>query len=151
MDPVTLIVSALAAGAAAAVKSTAEAGVKDAYEGLKRLIFGHYRDVDVAPVEKRPESDAKRQSLAEDLEAAGAAEDPELLETAQRLIEAVRAHDAAVGPAVGIDLEEVSAAFLKVSDVSATGTGVRVRRGEFTGGIDISGVDAGGRARPDRP
>jgi hypothetical protein len=151
MDPVTLIVTALAAGASAALKSTAESGIKDAYEGLKRLIFGRYTDIDVAPVEKKPESEAKRQSLAEDLEAAGAAGDRELLETAQRLVEAVRKHDAEAGPAIGVDLEHVEAEFLKVGDVSSTGTGVRLRHGTFSGGIDISGVEAGGGATPDRP
>jgi hypothetical protein len=152
VDPVTLIVSALAAGASAAFKSTAESAVKDAYEGLKKLLFGRYKDIDVAPVEKKPESEAKRQSLAEDLEAAGATGDDELREAAQRLIEAVRAHDASAGAAVGVDLEQVEAEFLKISDVSSTGTGVRVRHGTFTGGIDISGVDAGGgEAPPTRP
>ena len=151
MDPVTLIVTALAAGASAALKSTAESAVKDAYEGLKRLIFKRYRDVDVAPVEKRPESEAKRDSLAEDLAAAGASEDGELLAGAQQLIEAVRAHDAGAGAAIGVDLEQVEAEFLKISDVSASGTGVRVRHGTFSGGIDISGVDAGSGAPPGRP
>jgi hypothetical protein len=149
MDPISLIVAALAAGAAAATKATVEAGVKDAYEGLKRLILRRYRDVDVAPVAKRPQSEAKRTSLAEDLETAGAAGDAELLETAQRLLEAVREHDAAAGAAIGIDLEDVHAQFLKASDVSSAGTGVRVRHGTFSGGIEITGVDAGDR--PERP
>ena len=38
MDPVTLILTALAAGAALGVKDTASAAVKDAYEGLKALV-----------------------------------------------------------------------------------------------------------------
>ncbi len=151
MDPITLVVSALAAGASSALKSTAEAAVKDAYGTLKRLIRGRYTDVDVEPVEKRPESQAKRESLAEDLETAGASQDGELLETAQRLVEAVRAHDAQAGPSIGVDLEQVEAEFLKVSDVRSSGTGVRVRHGTFSQGIDISGVDAGGGPAPDRP
>ena len=151
MDPITLVVTAIAAGASAALKSTAESAVKDAYQGLKRLISRRYEDVDVDPVERRPGSEAKRQSLAEDLDAAGAARDRELLEAAQRLVEAVRTHDAAAGPAIGVDLEQVQAEFLRVSDVSASGTGVRVRHGTFSRGIDISGVDAGGGAAPDRP
>jgi hypothetical protein len=149
VDPISLIVAALAAGAASAAKATVEAGVKDAYEGLKRLILRRYRDVDVEPVAKRPQSEAKRQSLVEDLEAAGAGADGELLETAQRLLEAVRTHDAAAGPAIGIDLEEVEAAFLKISAVTAAGTGVRVRHGTFSGGIEISDVNAGDG--PERP
>jgi hypothetical protein len=38
MDPITLIVTALAAGAALGVKDTASAAVGDAYAGLKALV-----------------------------------------------------------------------------------------------------------------
>ncbi|MBA2324940.1 MAG: hypothetical protein H0V92_13320 [Pseudonocardiales bacterium] len=38
MDPVTLIVAALAAGAGAGAKGIASAAVKDSYEGLKALV-----------------------------------------------------------------------------------------------------------------
>ena len=38
MEPISLILAALAAGAAAAAKDTAGTAVKDAYEGLKALI-----------------------------------------------------------------------------------------------------------------
>ena len=38
MDPITLIVTALAAGAALGVQDTASAMVKDAYAGLKALV-----------------------------------------------------------------------------------------------------------------
>lgn len=38
MEPISLIVTALTAGAVAAVKDTAEKGVKDTYQGLKTLI-----------------------------------------------------------------------------------------------------------------
>ena len=38
MDPVTLIVTALAAGAVFGLKDTASAAVKDAYAGLKALV-----------------------------------------------------------------------------------------------------------------
>ena len=38
MDPITLIVTALAAGAAAGMRDTASSVVKDAYTGLKALV-----------------------------------------------------------------------------------------------------------------
>ena len=38
MEPVSLIIAALTAGAVAAAKDTAEKGVKDTYQGLKTLI-----------------------------------------------------------------------------------------------------------------
>ena len=38
MDPITLIVTALAAGAALGLKDTASSAIKDAYQGLKTLV-----------------------------------------------------------------------------------------------------------------
>jgi hypothetical protein len=148
MDPITVIVSALAAGAAAGLKDAAATGIKDAYAALKRLIADRYDDVDVTPVEKRPESEAKRRSLEEDLRDAGAGHDDLMLDAARRVIEEVRSNDAGTGAAIGIDLERVQAAALRIRDVAASGGGVRVREGSFRGDIDIEGVRAG---RPDPP
>lgn len=148
MDPVTMIVSALAAGAASGLKESAAEGIKDAYAALTRWLGERYGGVDVGAVEKRPESEAKRASLQEDLQDAGAGSDEQLLALAQRLVEEVRRHDAEAGAAVGIDLEQVQAAALRVHDVHASGTGVRVRQGTFTGDIDIAGVRAGQPPRP---
>ncbi|GBC59994.1 hypothetical protein DENIS_0936 [Desulfonema ishimotonii] len=44
MEPVTLIIGALAAGATAAAKDTASQAVKDAYNGLKSLIQKQFAD-----------------------------------------------------------------------------------------------------------
>ena len=38
MDPITLIVTALAAGAALGITDTASSAIKDAYAGLKALV-----------------------------------------------------------------------------------------------------------------
>ncbi|MDQ3606970.1 MAG: hypothetical protein M3418_12400, partial [Gemmatimonadota bacterium] len=83
MDPISIIVAALAAGAAAGLKSNAEKVVADAYEGIKALIKRRYSRVDLTPIETKPESEKKRESVAEDLEEAGAAEDLELLDQAK--------------------------------------------------------------------
>jgi hypothetical protein len=107
--------------------------------------------VDVAPLEKRPDSKAKRRSLEEDLKAAGADADEQILEMARRVIEEVRKHDPAAGAAIGIDLERVQAAALRVREVDASGTRARVREGTFSGDIDIEGVRAGGTSQPERP
>lgn len=150
MDPVTVIVSAIALGAATGLTETATAVVKDAYAALKGLITGRYPQVDVSAVENKPKSEAKRDSLAEDLVDAGAGQDGELIEAAQQVIAAVKTHDAAAGPALGIDLERVEAAALRIRSVTSEGTGVRVRQGKFTGDIDIGDVRAGGPG-PDHP
>ena len=144
MDPVSIVVSALAAGAAAALKPTAEQAVKDAYSGLKALIQRKYKSVTLEGVEKKPGSEAKQASVAEDLADAGSADDEELLAQANMLIKAVKTHAPETAAAIGVDLEAVEAAYLKIGKVSASGTGVKIRDGKFTdGGIDIGKVEAG--------
>ena len=144
MDPVSILVSALVAGAAAALKPTAEQAVKDAYSGLKSLIKSKYKSVALEGVEKKPGSEAKQASLAEDLADAGVADDEALLAQANVLIEAVKTHAPEIAAAIGVDLEAVEAAYLKIGKVSASGTGVKIRESKFTdGGIDIGDVEAG--------
>jgi hypothetical protein len=145
MDPVSLtaITTAIAAGAAASVKDTAAAAVKDAYASLKALIRRKYAAVDLTAVEKKPDSETKRASLQEDLADAGAAGDAELRQLAQALADAVAKHAPEAGPAIGVDLAQVKAAFLRVGSVEAEGTGVKVREAEFSSGIDIGSVQAG--------
>lgn len=143
MDPVTIVVSALAAGAVAGLKPAAEQAVKDAYVGMKALIVRKYRSVDIGPVETRPESKPKRESLAEDLRTAGADGDVELIAQAKALVELLQRFAPDSGGAIGVDLEGVKAASLRVQEVRSTGAGVKVRQGEFTGDIDIGKVDAG--------
>ena len=143
MDPISIIVTALATGAAAGLKPTAEKAIKDTYVGIKALIKRKYGYVDLTPLEKKPESENKRASVAEDLTDAGASADQELFDHARALIDAVAKHDQAAATAIGVDLEEVKAAYLKIQKVNAAGTGVKVRKGEFEGGIDIGEVKAG--------
>ena len=142
MDPVSLVVMALAAGAAAGLKPAAEEAIRDAYTALKALIRGRYAGVDLEPVEQKPASEAERASLAKDLQQAGAAEDGELFEQARSLVTVLRRHQAERAPA-GVDLERVNAEFLSVGKVFSAGTGVRVRESDFSGGIDIGEVRAG--------
>jgi hypothetical protein len=148
MDPVSIVVTSLAAGALAGLKPTAEAAVKDAYQGIKALIRRKYGSVDVTPIENKPDSQAKRASVAEDLKEAGADNDTELLEAARALLELIRKSAPETGPAIGVDLEKVSAAALRIREVDAEGTGIRVRESTFTGDIDIGSVRAG---RPSNP
>ena len=85
MDPVTMIVLALAAGAAAGLKPTAEQAVKDAYAGVKALILRKYANVDLTLLERKPDSEAKRQCMREDLADAGAGKDSELRRESQHV------------------------------------------------------------------
>ncbi|MEU6187757.1 hypothetical protein [Nocardia sp. NPDC047038] len=140
MDPATIVATAVAVGAAAGLTDTAKQSVTDAYAALKGLLTRRYRDVDLAQVEADPDAAAEREALAGALEAYGAADDHELLTTATELISAAARAD--VG-AAGVDLEMVEAAALRISRVTATGTGVRVHGGRFSGDIHIEDIDAG--------
>lgn len=89
MDPISLIVAALAAGAIMGVKDTASQAIQEAYTGLKALIrrrFAGNREADKAldQSERQPESD--QALLADYLRAAGAAGDEELIKAAQAVL-----------------------------------------------------------------
>ena len=132
MDPTALIVSALASGAAAGLKPLAEQTIKDAYASIKAFIRSKYPSVSLEPLEKKPDSEAKRSSTAEDLTEAGADEDNELLERSKALLDTVKQHDRQAAEAIGVDIEEVEAEYLKIQKVRASGTGVQVRKSKFT-------------------
>lgn len=127
-------------GAATGLTETGAQAVKDAYAGLKSLISRKYGDVDVSGVERKPDSESKRASLAEDLEDAGAAGDSELGEAAVVLLEAVRQH--APQAVIGVDVEGLVAAALHISDVESAGDGVRVKNSRIAGTAEIRGVRA---------
>lgn len=141
MDLVTVVVTAVALGAATGLTEASTQSVKDAYEGLKSLISRKYREVDVSGVERKPDSETKRASLAEDLRDSGAAGDTELGEAAAVLLEAVRQH--APQAVIGVDVEGLVAAALSISDVESAGGGVRVKNSRIAGPAEISGVRAG--------
>jgi hypothetical protein len=144
MEPITAIVTSLALGAGAiAGKDVVDAVVKDAYAGLKALVRGRYPRVAIEHLERAPGSKLDRVSIEDDLKASGAENDPELLIAALRLIELVQEQAPGVEGTIGVDLEDVAAANLCLSDVVASGTGVKVTRASFTGDINIKGVRAG--------
>jgi hypothetical protein len=100
MDPITLALSAaLAAGAAGALKGTADVGeraIVDGYEGLKGLLrrkLGAGGDVveAVEALEKKPDSEGRKATLQEEIEASKALDDAEILEAAKALLARIEA------------------------------------------------------------
>jgi hypothetical protein len=145
MDPMTLLVSALVGGASEAVKATATAAVKDAYAALKGLLTRKLggKKASLDSLEEKPESESRRTSVKEDLSETRAAADPEVMATAQQLVVAIQRDAPALGPALGIDFEKVSAGFLQVGKISSEGTGARLRDANIAGGIVIGEIIAG--------
>ena len=143
MDPITLIVTALALGAAAGLKATTEQVVKDAYAGLKELIRRKYSNVDLAPLEEDPGAEAQRAVVKDDLSKTDAGRDEELLHQAMELLDAIQNYVPEAADAVGVDLEDIKAASLHIEDIIASGTGVSVKKTDIEGDIEIKGVRAG--------
>jgi hypothetical protein len=142
MEPVSTIVTALALGAAAALKEVSAQGIKDAYAGLKALIQRKYAQISLTQLESKPDSKARRAVVEEELTTAGAVHDEELFQHVMTMLNAVEQQAPETAAAIGVDLEDVKGAALRIADVIASGTGVRVRKGEL-GDIDIKGVRAG--------
>jgi hypothetical protein len=100
MDPITLIVTALAAGAALRVTDSASSAVKDAYSGLKALVrkrFGGRPDAELvlASYERAPET--WQAPLMAELGEAGGDGDPDLVAAARALMSLVDAAGARAG------------------------------------------------------
>jgi hypothetical protein len=148
MEPVSAIAASLALGAAAtAGKELVGAVVKDAYAALKRLIGVRYSTVAVDQLERAPESKARRAMVEEDLIAAGAGRDAELLAAAQKLAALIEQDAPATAAAIGVELKDIAAVNLRITGVEATGTAVIVERAALAGDIDIHNVKAGGPAK----
>jgi hypothetical protein len=145
MDPITIIVTALVAGAAAGLKPTAEQVVKDAYAGIKVLIKRKYARVSVDTLEGDPASEARKSVVREDLQKANAGEDAELLLQAKAVLDAVREYAPRSAAEVGVSIEELEAQSLHVRDIVVeTGTGVSIKKTKVAGDVEIMGVRMGG-------
>lgn len=94
MDPLSLIVAALVAGAATAAKDTAGAVIKDGYEGLKALIQKKLAGNPAATVvleEHEIDPDTFEAPLKKKLAEAAVDQDPEILRAAETLLEQLKA------------------------------------------------------------
>jgi hypothetical protein len=92
MDPVTLIVTALAAGAASALQDGTSAAVKDAYVRLKALVtrrFAGRAKAELVLAEHQAAPQTWEKPLAEELSAVGAESDADLVAAAQALMSLV--------------------------------------------------------------
>lgn len=92
MDPITLIVGALAAGAALGISDTASSAIKDAYAGLKALVRKRLggrpgAELVLAKHEQAPET--WRAPLMAELDEAGASHDAGLMAAAEALMRLV--------------------------------------------------------------
>ncbi|AFZ13497.1 hypothetical protein Cri9333_2639 [Crinalium epipsammum PCC 9333] len=93
MEPISVIIAALGAGAIAAAKDTAGTAVKDAYQTLKTLIKkkfveqGKEDDSNIVDKhEKKPDSAAVKELLKEELSDVGVDQDEKILKAAEEIM-----------------------------------------------------------------
>ncbi|MCX4098393.1 hypothetical protein LBW94_039265 [Nocardia sp. alder85J] len=145
MDTLTLIVVALATGAAEQARGTGEKVVVEGYTALKHSVIQRYGvvEAEVAGLESEPDELLRRQLLVKKLGHAGAGADESLREAAEQLLRLVaeRAPGAAVTVGVQLtrvavngDIEIVDVAAESGSAVAATG----VTAGD--GSLSVSGA-----------
>ena len=118
MDPLSLIVAALAAGAAAGAKATAGAAIKDSYQAFKGLIRSKLAASSAAMVvleEHENDPDTYDAPLKKKLAEAAADQDAAILQAAQALLEQTGAQPAP-GPVITQTIRNV-----KYAATSATG------------------------------
>jgi hypothetical protein len=100
MDPITLIVTALAAGAALGLTDTASSAVKDSYAGLKALVrrrLAGRPDAELVLARHEQTPETWQAPLMEELNQAGAGHDANLVAAAEALMRLVDAAGARSG------------------------------------------------------
>lgn len=118
MDSVSMIVTALALGAATGHESAVGKPVRDAYEEIKELIKRRYRTpLSIGLLEAEPESEATQGALRKVLARLNAGSDYELLAQAKTLLDLVREYTPEVPESIGIRLEDAVAASLTLDDI----------------------------------
>jgi hypothetical protein len=89
VDPVTLIVGALAAGALKGAGETATVAVTDAYTALKTAVASRFAERQLSATvlaEYEDDPDTYEKPLAKKIQQTGAGEDPRIVELAQVLM-----------------------------------------------------------------
>lgn len=126
MEPTTLIISALAAGATAGLTDAASQVVKDAYGGLKGLLQKHLAgkpeaEMALAQFEKKP--DVWEAPLKDALAETGADQDDAIVEQAQKVLELVQPQQVAqgkynvqIGQAKGVVIGDQASVDMRFSD-----------------------------------
>ena len=147
-EPVTTtIVAALVAGAAAGTTAVTTQAVIDGYAALKSLISRKFSAVDVAALEKKPDSEARQHVLAEELEEAGAARDEELKVKAVALLTAIEELQTKPEASALFDFAKLRAMKnFEISNIRAIGAVLRAHEAIFEGDFKASNIDQTGGA-----
>ena len=150
MDPIlTTLITAFVIGAGKGATTVGEESIVNAYAALKGIVSKTYSKAtdlldSIAGLEKKPDSQARRDAVSEELSASGALDNPQILTAAEAVVSA--AEKSGYSQTIGIDWQDVKAARLKIGQirVRAGAIGFRAARMEITGEIEIPSIDVGG-------
>jgi hypothetical protein len=123
LDPISLaIVAALSAGVATGAGKVVENALVDAYQGLKAALkrrFGDNSEVveAVDKLEQKPDSEGRKTTLQEEVEAVEADQDPEIRRAAQQLLEQLKAQ-----PGGEQHIQHAVGSYIAQADRSSTAT-----------------------------
>lgn len=100
MDPISVVLAALAAGATAAAQDTTSQAVKDAYAGLKALVkkrFAGKSQAEIALTEYEKDQDTWQKPLQKSLVETGADQDETIVRQARQVLNLVNPQQASQG------------------------------------------------------
>lgn len=100
MDPVSIILAALTAGASAAAKDTASQAIKDTYAGLKKLVLKRFEkkpQAEMALEEYEKDEDTWKKPLQKALVEVKADQDEVIVRQSQQVLKLVSPQQAARG------------------------------------------------------
>ena len=142
MDPVSVtIVSALAAGATAALKDVATSAIKDAYAALRRLIAERHPKVIpfVEAVEADPSSEPEQTVLSKKL--SQATMEPDVRDAAVALLERLDELRDESGARALFDFGKLRAAKnFQLTDIELTGALLKADEATFSGDFEARGI-----------
>jgi hypothetical protein len=150
VDPIT---AAVAAGAASGLTAVASQAIKDAYSRLKAALDAKYPDAtpSLLALEARPDSEAKQQSLAEELADGGGNHDVTLLQLAEALMSAVERDAPSAIRRAGVDLRKLKTeGSVRIKKAQGTDVGVHGDDWDVQGDLVIDDARGGGGPDPNR-
>lgn len=115
----------------------------DSYAALTDRVTQYDPPIDLSRIQTQPDSVRGRDYLEEDLDAANAAQDPELLAALLTLLGALQNEPIGAPGATGVDLDNVLAGALNIWDVVGEDLAVRIHNSRFLGEVHIGKVRAG--------
>jgi len=141
MDPVTAIVSAIVAGATAALKPTTEQAIKDAYQGLKSIIVNKWKNLNLSGIESTPDSKGQKLVLEEEIAKSDAGNDQQLIAAAQQLLSTIQQKDPDILLKIGLKLNDITVkGNANIADVQGEDRGVDINSSTFEKDLNITGI-----------